>query len=343
MIHGERVLVRITALWLLLGNAALLAGDPPQQLPDDQLRGAASKALRLLKTASTGSADNRKCFNCHGQAMPVIAIVESVSRGFEIDAEFLQRQVKHAHDHLRRGRKSYLEGKGQGGGVDTAGYALWTLEDGGRDRDEVVDTVTDWILKEQKESGGWRCRSHRPPSEASDFTTTYLAMRALSKFGRDSQQEQIKQANAAALHWLVEQEPSDTEDHVFRVLALDYGNAASETIQAAADQLKDQQRDNGGWSQKSEMETDAYATATVLYALSETGATDHHSDVWKQGIHYLLSTQHADGSWHVKSRAKPFQKYFESGFPHGNDQFISTVATAWATIALLKSMPEVSD
>jgi hypothetical protein len=29
-----------------------------------------------------------------------------------------------------------------------------------------------------------------------------------------------------------------------------------------------------------------------------------------------------------------FQPYFESGFPHGHDQWISAAATAWATMAL---------
>lgn len=29
-----------------------------------------------------------------------------------------------------------------------------------------------------------------------------------------------------------------------------------------------------------------------------------------------------DRSWHVVTRSKPIQKYFESGFPHGADQLI---------------------
>jgi hypothetical protein len=36
----------------------------------------------------------------------------------------------------------------------------------------------------------------------------------------------------------------------------------------------------------------------------------------------------------VHSRAVPFQPFFESGFPHGADQFISAGATSWAAIAL---------
>ena len=55
---------------------------------------------------------------------------------------------------------------------------------------------------------------------------------------------------------------------------------------------------------------------------------------------FLLGDQRADGSWLVKSRSKPFQTYFETGFPHGKDQFISTTATGWAVLALLQTLPE---
>ena len=39
-----------------------------------------------------------------------------------------------------------------------------------------------------------------------------------------------------------------------------------------------------------------------------------------------------DGSWHVATRAKPFQTYFESAFPHGKDQFISITASSRSTV-----------
>ena len=56
---------------------------------------------------------------------------------------------------------------------------------------------------------------------------------------------------------------------------------------------------------------------------------------YQRGLAYLLKTQLDDGSWHVVSRSKPFQPYYESGFPHGKDQFISCAATGWATWALV--------
>ena len=61
--------------------------------------------------------------------------------------------------------------------------------------------------------------------------------------------------------------------------------------------------------------------------------------VYRKGIDYLLRTQAADGTWHVKSRSIWLQPYFESGFPYGQDQFISTAGTAWASMALAAAAP----
>ena len=56
--------------------------------------------------------------------------------------------------------------------------------------------------------------------------------------------------------------------------------------------------------------------------------------VYVRGVSSLLKTQQRDGSWHVATRALKFQPYFESGFPHGHDQWISQAGTGMAVIAL---------
>ena len=61
---------------------------------------------------------------------------------------------------------------------------------------------------------------------------------------------------------------------------------------------------------------------------------------FQRGVKYLLSTQHADGSWYVRSRAPKFQPFFESGFPYGHDQWISSMATGWAAAALVMTIDE---
>jgi hypothetical protein len=72
-----------------------------------------------------------------------------------------------------------------------------------------------------------------------------------------------------------------------------------------------------------------------LTALCESGALPVTDAAYERGVEYLLATQLEDGSWHVRTRAIAFQPYFESGFPHGHDQWISAAATNWATMALI--------
>jgi len=94
------------------------------------------------------------------------------------------------------------------------------------------------------------------------------------------------------------------------------------------------QRPDGGWRQTDKLQSDAYATGSVLAALHQAGDLPTSDDAYRRGVAFLLKTQKDDGSWHVVSRSRPFQTYFESGFPHGKDQFISSAASSWATIAL---------
>ena len=89
------------------------------------------------------------------------------------------------------------------------------------------------------------------------------------------------------------------------------------------------------------MSTDAYATATALVALHEAGDLATTEAHYQKGLRYLLDKQLPDGSWLVTSRSKPIQSHYESGYPHGTNQFISISAAGWATTALTLALPPV--
>jgi hypothetical protein len=75
-----------------------------------------------------------------------------------------------------------------------------------------------------------------------------------------------------------------------------------------------------------------------LTALAESSAIAVTDPAFRRGVQFLLQAQLADGSWHVRSRAIPFQPYFDAGFPRGADQWISASATNWATMALARAV-----
>src|SRR6185295_3914053 len=110
------------------------------------------------------------------------------------------------------------------------------------------------------------------------------------------------------------------------------------TIAPASRALAAEQRPDGGWSQLASMGSDAYATGEALYALNTAGQMAPSHAVYAKGVKYLLNTQAADGSWHVKSRSIWVQPYFESGFPYGHDQWISAAGTSWAVMALAQTV-----
>lgn len=306
----------------------------------DAIKAAIVKSLPLLEKGAQGSMQERKqCFTCHNQGLPLLALTTAKSRGFQIDDEHLQTQLKFIANFLDKNKQRYLEGKGQGGQVDTAGYALWTLDNGGWKPDETTSAVAEYLLLFQKDKEHWQSQSRRPPSEHSMFTSSYVALRGLQSFGTPSQKSRIDARVDQVREWLLKTPPTETEDRVFRLRALQLVNASERDIRAAAAELLETQCDDGGWAQLVDRESDAYATGSALVALHQSGGVPVDHPAYRKGLSFLIASQHDDGSWHVASRSKPFQTYFESGYPHGADQFISIAAAGWSTTALALALP----
>lgn len=70
----------------------------------------------------------------------------------------------------------------------------------------------------------------------------------------------------------------------------------------------------------------------------EAGGISSSDPALRRGIDFLLRTQLADGTWHVRRRAHPFQPPMDSGFPHGADGWISSAPTSWAVMALARRL-----
>jgi hypothetical protein len=298
-----------------------------------------AKSLPLLEKGAKGSLEMRKqCFTCHNQGLPIQALTVAQQHGFQIDTKHLQEQLQHTAEFLERNREDYLQGKGQGGQVDTAGYALWALDNGGWKPDATTAAVAEYLLQFQSDRDYWRPQSRRPPTEQSYFTSSFLALRGLKVYGTAEQKERIDARFAKVRQWLVATSAVDTEDRVFRLRALRLAGASEDDIRRAVQDLAETQREDGGWGQLADLSSDAYATGSALVALQDAGGLAADAPAFQKGLAYLVSSQLEDGSWHVKTRSKPIQAFFESGYPHDNDQFISIAAAGWATTALALSL-----
>jgi peptidoglycan/xylan/chitin deacetylase (PgdA/CDA1 family) len=325
------------AVSLLTGGPAPGA-EPAAGKPPD-LRAAIGRALPLLWKGAEGHVEQRTCFACHNQAIPILAFTTARDRGFPYRADDLTKQLEFIAAFLDQNRDKYRKGQGQGGSVDTAGYALLSLELGGWKPDATTEAVVEYFLQRDHERDHWRTTSKRPPSEVSDFTPTYLAIRALRHWSTPEQKDRASKRIDAARGWLLRTPAKDTEDRVFRLWGLQAAGADEEARRSAVRELVRSQREDGGWGQTDAMDSDAYATGSALVALHHAGGLPTNDPVYQRGVAYLLKTQLADGSWLVHTRSKPFQTYYESGFPHGKDQFISMAASGWAATALTLACP----
>jgi hypothetical protein len=149
-----------------------------------------------------------------------------------------------------------------------------------------------------------------------------------------AREQEFAQMIERARAWLVKTKPVTAEDHSMRLAGLYWAGASQADIKQAARSLLELQRPDGGWGGNPHMKSDAFATGVALTSLIESSAITTTDSAFRSGVDYLLSTQFPDGSWYMRSRSIKFQPYFDSGFPFGHDQWISTAATAWAAQAI---------
>lgn len=328
-------MVRIFALVTVCLLAPLAARG--QDLDFQRLQAATEKGLSLIQAAADRYPQNRDCYSCHHQGVPVLAMTTAREAGLEIDAEIFAKQIEFTRKSFAGRSKRLQAGRGIGGVALTVSYGLWTLELGAHPPDETTAAMVSYLLKTQKEDGHWARFMSRPPLEDSNVTCTVLSCRQLKVFARGKQREAAEKAVGRGQAWLAKAELASSEDHAARLWGLHLLGGDEELLQAARQQVLALQRKDGGWPQLREMSSDAYATGQALYVLQVSGLSARDPRCVR-GAKYLLDAQQPDGSWHVKSRSKPVQVWFDNGDPHGKDQFISTTATAWAVAALSQAL-----
>jgi hypothetical protein len=164
-----------------------------------------------------------------------------------------------------------------------------------------------------------------------------MAVRTLTLFPIPGREKQLEKNLRRAQAWLMGVKPRNMEERNMRLMGLVWSNAAWSDIDAAMKDVLANQRSDGGWSQLPQLESDAYATGSSLYALHQAGMkpSDEH---YYSGVRFLLKNQYRDGAWFVKTRSFPTQPYFESGYPFGRNQWISAQGAAWASLAIAEAL-----
>jgi hypothetical protein len=264
-----------------------------------------------------------------------MAIEAARSHGFRVDQAAAARQLKATLAVIAPHRETLLQS------VPTvpettivSTYTLLGMAAENQPANDLTDAMVHELAARQRLDGRWHSGGSRPPLDQGDLTATALSVRALQLYPIRGRESELAGRIARARAWMLAAKAYTTQEKAMRVFGLAWSKAPARDARSAGESLLSEQRPDGGWGQLTTLVSDAYATGQALVALHESGTLRVSDPAYRRGVEYLLGTQRSDGSWHVKSRAMGFQPYFESGYPHGHDQWISAAGSAWATMAL---------
>ena len=325
----------------LLRKAGAKPGLSPAPPPNavEKPRGtheALVKAVAVLEPLSPLFHDHSGCFSCHNNSLPEAALNIAATHRVAVNRKAAAHAAQAALGDWKNRVDEYLLAT-----CATPGFVVQTtkgllgLAEEGVAPNYITDALTSCLASLQQPEGDWHLIGidFRPPLTGSPIVSTALAIRGLKEYLPPGRRDEVKVRIDRALGFIRAAASHDTQDETYKLLGLIWAGAPAAEAAAQARRLLALQRAEGGWGQVPTMEPDAYATGQALYALHASGRTAT-TVAYEKGVQYLLRTQLEDGTWFVRSRAFGFQPYFESGFPHGTDQFISAAATSWAAMAL---------
>lgn len=341
-LHGNTPIVE----WLIKSGAKATSSSPPALKPrrENTIQSAIQGSLPLIQRADANFMPKAACFSCHNNSITAMAVSSARKSGFRVDEQTAAQQVKanvfgleKVRDQLRQG---FFVPVGDFFGPFVVSYVLVGLAAEHYKPDLNTDAVAMYLKSHQAPDGQWTFPSGdiRPPLCSDYIGQTALSMRALQLYAPNVDKAVYDRSVQLAAAWIAKAQPKNNDDRAWKLLGLAWAGNDKDATRQVMRELLAAQRTDGGWSDIDSIDSSAYATGKALVALQTAGLSV--SDAASiRGLHFLLNTQQADGSWYVKSRALGFQPHFDAGFPHGFDQWISAAGTSWATMALALASP----
>ncbi len=304
-------------------------------LSETMVREAAAKAIAPLQTTGPQFFKVSGCISCHHQSLPAMAVKAAKAKSIAVNEELVKQGIKISESFVRP--MAPLMAVAPYSLPDaplSAAYILMGVI-AENPESELIKPMVESLVAMQRPDGSWAAMAARPPLMDSDVLATAMSVIALKQSGLAGRG--VMQ-NAAG--YLRNAQANNAAEKSTRLWAMAAAGAPADEVAAMAKMLIAEQRADGGWAQLDKLESDAYATGLTMVALAESKAVTMDSDAYRRGMFYLTSTQKADGTWLVKTRAFAVQPLKDSGFPHGRDQWISASATSWAVMALANGLSD---
>jgi len=340
--HGNTAVVDLLLKSGAVSGVPAVSVEPASMRRGNTIQAAVSKSLPLLQSTDASFVPKAGCVSCHNQSLSAIAVALARKSGFQVDEPTAARQVRVNAGALAGIRDLVHQGffiPGINASPGILSYVLIGLDAEHFKADLSTDAVAMYLQSHQMTDGHWAFGPEaRPPLCADTLGQTVLAMRGLQLYSPRVDKAVYARSIQLAARWIAGFQPKTVYDLAWRLQGLAWAGTNKEATPKARQELVAAQRSDGGWSDLPSMESGAYTTGLAMLALQSSGLPVS-DPAYQRGVQYLLNTQLDDGSWHVRSRAAGFQPYFDNGFPHGVDQWISAAGTSLATVALTLAAP----
>jgi hypothetical protein len=297
---------------------------------------AIDRGLSFLVKDALAWKSQHNCVSCHHASLVIWSMREAKQHGHAVDEPVLAELTKWVAQS-GDGKTGVPRPKNKSRALNTKAIHFALALDADPASDSVSQEGLKRMLKtvegDQIENGSWMAWPEtRPPFFGdSDESMTALATLALlpAAAAGDSAAKTVRDRGVA---WLAKTKTDDDPQSVALRLVLwrRLGRPAEEW-KPLVERIKQRQNADGGWSQATEMSSDAWATGQALYALAHAGIGPAEP-VIARAQSFLIRTQRADGSWPMTSRpTKPGGPGCISLIP------ITGAGTAWAVIGLARS------
>jgi hypothetical protein len=326
--------------WGLMGMThATLAGErAPQAAGGGALSDvgpAIERGLGFLVKDALAWKSQHHCVSCHHASLVIWSMREARQHGNAVDEPVLAELTKwvaQSGDGKTGVPRPTTKARALNSKAVYFALALDTDPAPDRVSQEGLRRLLKTVEGDQTENGSWMAWPEtRPPIFGdSDESMTALATLALlpAAAAGDRSAKSVRDKGVA---WLAKTKTDDDPQSVALRLVLwrRLGRPAQEW-KPLVERITQRQNADGGWSQATEMASDAWATGQALYALAHAGIGPAEPVIARAHA-FLIKTQRADGSWPMTSRpTKPGGPGCSSLIP------ITGAGTAWAVIGLAR-------
>jgi hypothetical protein len=331
--------MRFSHLLITIVASVSMASSPSGSPSSLEVRQSVERGLSFLERDGLAWMKKQQCASCHHIPLMIWGLGEGRKHGYPVNVEAINHATSWvlADGNLakvfpdlpldkERSEPDYL-------GPLNMALAIVGSGIGDSWAEKVQRTLLDRVVTQQMADGSWNAnKGGRPPVHGSiDVQTSWFYLALATSTPKNGEGDPSKIQRDKASQWLTRM-GVDTTSHqslTMRLMVLSkLGGASDQKKQLVAALLREQDA-AGGWSQRPNMKSDAFATGQALYVLM--GSRDPGvAEAVRRATRFLVDTQQLDGSWQMTSRsAEP-----PGPGPARDLKPIIYVGTAWATMGL---------